>query len=328
MKRPLRLLIAAILATGCLLLAGVVAYSGTFGLNLLLRREVLVWRATKPDDERLSPSIRLALQPNPPEAKAGSFAWQRLDPGFEAGEMPVLAAGAEVDRILLARIDPAHYRFQVWNRPSADRDSLDWIKELGAVLVINGSYFTRYGTPATPLVSARVVSGPTDYDARHGAFVASASFVGIRDLARLDWKEALRDADHGLVSFPLLIGADGQSRSKGDARWLANRSFVAQDTAGRIVLGTTMDAFFSLDRLAAFLREAPLALKLALNLDGGPIACQAIALKDYRRDFCGRWEMATTDKELRLLTPVFGARRWGLPIALAVLPSEPQRRVQ
>lgn len=320
MKHPLRLLIAAGLATGGLLVAGVFAYSGSYGLNVISRRDLLIWGATKADDERLSPSIRLALQPHPPEAKAGPFTWQRLDQGFDVGEMPVLAAGAEVDRILVARIDPAHYSFQVWNRPSGDRDSLDWMKELGAVLVINGSYFTRYGTPATPLISARVLSGPAEYDARHGAFVASASFVGIRDLAGLDWRQALRDADHGLVSYPLLIGADGRSRSKGDARWLANRSFIGQDERGHIVLGTTRDAFFSLDRLAAFLREAPLALKLALNLDGGPIACQAIALRDYKRDFCGQWEMAIHYGELRVLRPVLGLRRWGLPIVLAVLP--------
>jgi phosphodiester glycosidase len=320
MKRPVRILIAATLATGCLLVACVVAYSGTRGLNVILRRDLLIWGAAKPDDERLSPSVRLALQPHPPEAKAGPFSWQSLDAGFEVAEMPVLAAGTDADRILLARIDPAHFRFQVWNRPSGDRDTLDWMTELGAVLVINGSYFTRYGTPATPMLSAGVQSGPAEYDARHGAFVTSSSFVGIRDLAKLDWREALRGADYGFVSYPLLIGADGQSRSKSDPRWLANRSFVAQDENGRIILGTTKDAFFSLDRLAAFLREAPLALKLALNLDGGPIACQAVALKDFRRDFCGRWEVATDTDELRLLKPVFGIRRWGLPIALAVLP--------
>jgi Phosphodiester glycosidase len=232
-----------------------------------------------------------------------------------------MAGGAEVDRILLARIDPAHFKFQVRNRPSGDWDSLDWIKELGAVLVINGSYFTRYGTPATPLVSAGVLSGPESYDAKHGAFVVSPSFVGIRDLAKLDWREAFRGADHGVVSYPLLIEADGQSRSKGNARWLANRTFLAQDGNGRIVLGTTVDAFFSLDRLAAFLRAAPLDLKLALNLDGGPIACQAIVLKDFKRDFCGQWETATDDGgEFRLLKPLFGPRRWGLPIVLAVTP--------
>ena len=82
---------------------GVVAYSGSYGLeNVIARRDLLIWGATKTDDERLSPSIQLALQPHPPEAKAGPFSWQRLDQGFEVGEMPVVAAGAEVDRILLA----------------------------------------------------------------------------------------------------------------------------------------------------------------------------------------------------------------------------------
>jgi hypothetical protein len=321
MKRAVTLLVAATGAIGCLFFAGVFAYSGSYGLKVIFRREAMIWVASKPDDARISASMRLALKAKPPETTAGTFAWRQLDRGFEVAELPVMAGGAEVDRILLARVDPAHFAFQAWNRPGGDRDSLDWIRELGAVLVINGSYYTRYGAPATPLLSDRVLSGPSDYDARHGAFVASPSFVRIRDLAGLDWREALRGADHGVVSYPLLIGADGQSRSKGNPRWLANRSFIAQDGIGRIVFGTTVDAFFSLDRLAAFLLAAPLDLKLALNLDGGPIACQAIVLKGFRRDFCGQWEIATADNgDLRLLKPLFGPRRWGLPMAIAVVP--------
>jgi phosphodiester glycosidase len=320
MKRPLKLLIVASLAFSSLLLAGVIASFGTYGLNVILRREPMIWLSAKADDGRISSSMRLALQARVPDVEAGPFSWRSLDPGFEVGEMPVVAAGAEVDLLLLARIDPAHFRFQVWNKPAGDRDTLDWMKELGAVLIINGSYFTYQGTPATPLLSAGVLSGPADYDARHGAFVASGLDVAIRDLSGLHWREAFKGAYHGLVSYPLLIGADGQSRSKGNARWLANRSFVAQDAEGRIILGTTKDAFFSLDRLAAFLRAAPLTLKLALNLDGGPIACQAVAFKGYRRDFCGQWEMAADNDELRLLKPLFGNRRWGLPIVLAVAP--------
>jgi Phosphodiester glycosidase len=320
MKRVVKLLIAATVTIGCLFLAGVFAYSGSYGLKVVFRREAMIWVASKPDDARISASMRVALEAQPPEATAGSFTWRQLDRGFEVAELPVMAGAAEVDRILLARVDPAHYTFQAWNRPSG-RDSLEWMQRLGAVLVINGSYYTRYGAPATPLLSAGVLSGPTDYDARHGAFIVSPSFVGIRDLAKLDWREAFRGADHGLVSYPLLIGADGHSRSKGNPRWLANRSFIAQDGGGRIVFGSTTDAFFSLDRMAAFLRAAPLDLKLALNLDGGPIACQAIVLKDFRRDFCGQWEMATTDNdEPTLLKPLFGPRRWALPMVIAVVP--------
>ncbi len=71
-----------------------------------------------------------------------------------------------------------------------------------------------------------------------------------------------------MVSYPMLIGSDGKGRADA-SKWLANRSFVAQDVDGYIVLGTTVDAFFSLDKLADFLRQSPLKLKTALNLDGG-----------------------------------------------------------
>jgi hypothetical protein len=86
---------------------------------------------------------------------------------------------------------------------------------------------------------------------------------------------------------------------------------------GRIVLGTTRDAFFSLERFAAFLKEAPLGLRLALNLDGGPVACQGVWIGDFHRDFCGRWETSVHDGQLKLLAPLIGTRRWGLPVILA-----------
>jgi hypothetical protein len=122
-----------------------------------------------------------------------------------------------------------------------------------------------------------------------------------------------------MVSYPLLVGP-GQSRVQSDRRWLANRTFVGQDSAGRIIIGTTKEAFFSLDRLAAFLKQSPLDLDLALNLDGGPLACQGISIKTFKRDFCGEWETATDGNQIRLLRPLIGNRRWGLPIVLAVLP--------
>ena len=128
------------------------------------------------------------------------------------------------------------------------------MRELGAALVINGSYFARDGTPDTPIVSAGARLGPRHYIANHGAFVASPRSVGVRDFASLDWHIALRGAEDAMISYPLLVARDGSSRVKADARWLANRSFVAEDHDGRIILGTTAEAFFSLERLAGFLR--------------------------------------------------------------------------
>lgn len=49
--------------------------------------------------------------------------------------------------------------------------------------MINGSYDARNGKPATPVVSAGTRPGLADYDARAGAFVATAASTGISGLA-------------------------------------------------------------------------------------------------------------------------------------------------
>src|SRR5262252_4916932 len=325
-SRPSRAwrLLVRLAVTGVVLamlaLASLYAVAGTYGFNVFFRRGLWIGVSVTPDDARVSASMRQALRDPSGAVTAGPLAWRAVAPGFEVAELAVLADGSEVDRILLARIDPAHFRFVVRSAPAGNRDLDAWMRELGAALVINGSYFSRDGTPDTPVVSAGARLGPRHYIANHGAFVASPRSVGVRDFANLDWHIALRGAEDAMISFPLLVTRDGSSRVKADPRSLANRSFVAEDHEGRIILGTTVEAFFSLERLAAFLRAVPLDLAVALNLDGGPVACQGIALNGYRRNACGRGELSARDGQLRLLTPVFGTVRWSLPIVLAVLP--------
>ena len=304
------------------LLAGAVAgtlyaYAGTYGFNVLLRRGGTYWRSVPPDSAQLSPAMRLALRDPAPAAVPGTFAWRPVGEGFDVAELPALVDGREVDRLLLARVDPARYRFEVHNAPAGTKGVDDWMADLGALLVVNGSYYTRHGTPDTPFLSAGTQLGPVDYLAKQGAFVASDAVTSIHDLKQESWQTAFAGAHDAMVSYPLLLAADGSSRVTADRRWLANRSFVGQDEAGRIILGTTKDAFFSLDRFAAFLGTAPLGLALALNLDGGPVACQAIAVVGFHRRFCGQWETSTRDGNLRLLSWSFG--QWALPVVLAVV---------
>src|SRR5579885_2390980 len=131
--------------------------------------------------------MRLALRDPSGPVQAGRLDWREIAPGFDVAKLPVLANRNEVDRISLARIDPARFRFAVRSHPAGTRELGDWMRELGATLVIHGSYFSRDGTPDTPLISAGVRLGPRHYVANHGAFVASAKSVAIRDLATEDW---------------------------------------------------------------------------------------------------------------------------------------------
>jgi hypothetical protein len=318
MKRILRLCgvggLAAALAFGALW-----ERNGAFGVNVVLQHGGTYWLSVGLDSPRLSPAMRRALD-DTPEATAGAFAWNSIGEGFEVGELPVMVGDAEVDRILLARIDPQHFRFVLRNAPSGGKDLDRWMAELGAALVVNGSYYAPHGEPATPVISDGTRLGPAAYNAKAGAFIASSGFTGIRDLRDADWRTAFEGAENAMVSYPLLV-ADGTTHIAHPSRWLANRSFIGQDKAGRIIIGTTRDAFFSLDRLARFLLEAPLDLTIALNLDGGPVACQGIALGSFSRRTYGRWEAQVEGDRAELLTWPYG-EAGEMPIVLAVLPRD------
>lgn len=294
------------------------AAHGVYGVNVVLRRGGSYWTTMAPDDARLPASMRLALRDPPPESRAGAADWVEVEPGFEVAEMAVTAEGAEVDRLLLNRIDPRRFRFVVRSAPDADRDLDGWEQALpDEVLIVNGSYFDKRGRPDTPVVTERVAGGPVAYEARGGAFVEDGTGAALLDLKGRDWRRELAGAQDAMVSYPMLIGADGAARTGRESRWLSNRTFLGQDGAGRVVVGTTREAFFSLARLAAFLKAAPLDLRLALNLDGGPVACQSVRLRGFERKFYAEWESQFRDGRVELLRSL-RPTHWAMPLVLTV----------
>ena len=255
------------------------------------------------------------------DPQAAPLIWTSPAPGFDVTELSVLERGHEVERIHLTRVDTKKFKFEVHTAPAAARELTDWMKVTGAVMIANGSYFDRDGNPATPVVSRGKALGPKAYGTKHGAFVVSPAGTGVQDLGRSRWQQAFRGATEAMVSFPMLIGADGRSRAHNSNPLLtANRTFIGQDSAGRVIVGTTKAAYFSLDRFADFLAVSGLGLTRALNLDGGPPACQAVAIGTFRRSVCANSETSSDAGQLRVLGQLFGQRPWGLPIVLAVFP--------
>ncbi|MBN9221289.1 MAG: phosphodiester glycosidase family protein [Mesorhizobium sp.] len=296
---------------------------GVYGLNVLLRRGGTYWVTVQLDDPRLSPAMRLALQPAIPDVTAGTSSWAEVEPGFEVREVPVLAGSEEIDRLYLNRFDPLRFRFVARNETDGAKDIDQWEQALhpdgtgGTVLIVNGSYFGLKGEADTPFVSMGARLGPSDYDAKSGAWTENASGTHVVDLKNRDWRTVLQDADNAMVSYPLLIGEDGGNNVRAKSNWLANRTFIAEDHEGRIVVGSTKDAFFSLDRLANFLLKADLDLKTALNLDGGPIAGLSVRSGSYTLKHYARWEAQLVDGKVSLLRAPLDVP-WVMPVVLTV----------
>jgi len=247
--------------------------------------------------------------------------WIERAPGLETADVAVELAGQPVDSLALVRLDPARYELSVhWagDRPLAIED---WQRTLAADVVINGSYFERDGSPSTPLRSAGQTRGPADYQSSHGAIVIGPGF-DIIDLAGRDVANTIAPYRDAMVSYPLLVTAAGDSRAAGHEDWFANRTFVGIDAQERIVIGTTRDGFFALRRLGQALQHAPLGLRVALNLDGGPIASQIVSAGGWQRTVHGNAEITEAGDVLRLAYQSAKARRREvvkLPIVLAAV---------
>jgi hypothetical protein len=250
------------------------------------------------------------------------FVWIERAPGLDTTEIAIDLAGERVDSIALVRIDPAQYRLSVHWDATGSRSVDVWQRELGAAVVINGSYFEPDRSPSTPLRIAGSPVGPMDYTSIHGALVIDDGAVDIVDLRGRDVATELARHREAMVSYPLLVDPSGRSRAAGNDDWFANRVFVALDTSGRIVIGTTRTGFFSLRRLGDTLARADrLSLRVALNLDGGPIASQIVSVPGYSRTVLGDAEVTGGHDLLRLAYQSIrhaSGQQIGLPIVLAV----------
>jgi len=187
--------------------------------------------------------------------------------------------------------------------------------------VINGSYFERDRTPTTPLRSAGRALGPAGYTSSHGAIVAGPGF-DIIDLRGRDVASALAPYREAMVSYPLLVAPGGETRAGGRDDWFANRTFVGIDDQSRIVIATTREGFFALRRLGETLRRSSLGLRVALNLDGGPLASQIVAAGGWTRVVHGNAEITGAGDVLRLAYQSAQARGHEavkLPIVLAAV---------
>jgi hypothetical protein len=251
--------------------------------------------------------------------------WETALDGLEFALAPVYFHGEYIDRMVLVRADPERFRVGVHFSKEAKSIS-DWQKQLGAPVVINSSFYQNDPiAPTTPILSGGKPLGPEKYHSSHGAFLAEPAKKGRKRFVLRDYnKEQVNLKASGyteaVVSYPSLIDGAGKVRAKPNPEWRADRTFIATDQRGRIVLGTTEGGFFSLNRLGRYLKAIEgLGLERALNLDGGPPACMCVRTENLEYLAMGRYESNdSAGREIFFWGPVEVV--WPLPGVIALYP--------
>jgi hypothetical protein len=194
--------------------------------------------------------------------------------------------------------------------------------------VINSSFYQNDPiAPTTPILSGGKPLGPEKYRSSHGGFLAEPLKKGKKRFVLRDYNHEQVDLKasgytEAVVSYPALLDGAGKVRAKPNPKWRADRSFIATDRRGRIILGTTEGGFFSLNRLGRYLKAIEgLGLKRALNLDGGPPACLCVKTKKLEYLAMGRYESNdSAGREIFFWGPVEVV--WPLPGVIALYPRQ------
>lgn len=194
--------------------------------------------------------------------------WLLLRPGLERRTINLQPAENQGrESLYILRVDPAHFRFDVGYHPGQPQSLEQWQTETGALLVVNGGYFTEEYIATGAIVVDGQSSG-TSYRDFGGMLTITAAGPALRWLPQQPYDPA-EGLLAGLQSFPLLVTPGGQIGYPEEDGQRARRTVIAQDTGGRILFVLAINGSFTLHQMSRFLVESDMNIDQALNLDGG-----------------------------------------------------------
>jgi len=223
-----------------------------------------------------------------------------------------------VDSLAVVKVDPVYNAFQVLH--GQPRSITVWQKELGAPVIFNASYYCRNNQPCGLILSNGKPIGPRHNSRMRGMFVAEPKGLSpdipratILDLTITPINVKTLPWTQGVQSYPLLLDYKGRIRVRSSPK-TAQRTVIAIDRNGYILIFNTNQAYFTLHDFANFLKASALEIDSALNLDGGSEAQLYIKTKDFEKFSPSSWESA--------LGSLLDQKKFWLPTIVAIFPRQ------
>lgn len=242
--------------------------------------------------------------------------WQTLGRGLSFTRVEVIREGEDrevVAALAVVKIDPASNAFRVFHH--APQSITAWQQELQAPIVFNASYYGPGYQPVGLIIADGRASGPANNRQMRGMFVAEPKGIS-PDLPRATILDLLATPvnpknlpwTQGVQSFPLLLDYKGNIRVR-DSEKNSNRTVIATDRVGNILVFNTSNRYFTLREMAQFLKASKFEIDSAMNLDGGSEAQLLIKTKNFEYFSPPAWENpigSLLDRESAFLPTVVG----------------------
>jgi uncharacterized protein YigE (DUF2233 family) len=194
--------------------------------------------------------------------------WESLQPGLDRRVINLLSTeGSLLETIYILRVDPAAFRLNVAYQPEEPLDLIRWQEETGALIVVNGGFFTD-SNEATGVIVVDGRATGVSYSDFGGMLVIKKTGPELRWLPVQPYDPA-EPLDAGLQSFPMLVTPGGQTGIAEEDGLPARRTVIGRDTTGRFIFLVAASGTFTLHEMSLYLVGSDLDLDSALNLDGG-----------------------------------------------------------
>jgi hypothetical protein len=211
--------------------------------------------------------------------RLGGCEWMPVADGLDFTRIGIYSHETLVDVVAAVRIDPEHNKIRIFNGYNPKRSTVgtieEWQSATGATVMVNGGMYSAhpYYAPVAQVICDGERKGPVKNSKVQGMLVAEPKEKGIAAADLLDFKydspSLSSSYSQGIQHWPILLDRNGTIRVAA-TDWQANRTAVAKDMKGKILLLTTEGGFFTLYNLGRFLKECkPLNVLTAMNMDGG-----------------------------------------------------------
>lgn len=196
--------------------------------------------------------------------------WIKASAGSEIRYEHWVSADQNNDTVIITRFDSSRIHLSVEYQPHQPLSLGAWMKQTGALAIINGGYFDEHNQAEALTISDNNIYG-ADYGTFGGLLASDAQGkIILHWLHQQPYDPATDQLAQATESAPMLVvdGQDIHDQFAGNTQ-TNRRTVVAIDKQGRLLFIVSPQHAFTLQEMAIQLAHSDLAIQSALNLDGG-----------------------------------------------------------